>query len=90
MELVPLPESKSLALDGAWTERSGGCDLNPFWFKRNPKFIIVPEAPTQLTITLKRTGGTWKRGTPLDSMVRRRTLGDVAHCTDGAMHSLQY
>lgn len=69
VELVPLPESKTIVLPGAWTHNSGGCDLNPYWFKRNPKFVVKPHGSTKLSITLTRMPGKWKRGTPLDNMI---------------------
>ena len=69
IELVPLPESKSVVLSGEWNSDSGGCDLHPFWFKRNPKFVIRPQGRTQLTITLTRLPGQWRRGTSLDKMI---------------------
>ena len=68
LELVPLPETKVISLAGAWTSTSGGCDLNAFWFKRNPRYVLVPQEPLTVTITLTRHGS-WKRGTSLDRMI---------------------
>lgn len=42
LELVPLPETQTVHLPGEWgPETSGGCDVNPLWWKRNPKFHVI-------------------------------------------------
>ena len=80
-----MPESKVLSLAGRWTESSGGCDLNPLWFARNPRYVLVPHEPLTITITLTRQSGSWKRGTSLDKMIgfylvaADDTEGNVAH-----------
>lgn len=70
MEMVPLPESKTVAVTGEWGVDSGGCDLNPFWFARNPRYTITAADAGPLSIMLKRLPGGWKKGaTTLDKMI---------------------
>lgn len=64
-----MPERKCVAFNGSWEADSGGCDLNPYWFKRNPKYVIVPHKPLYLTISLSRVPAEWKVGTSLDAMI---------------------
>lgn len=64
-----MPERKCVAFNGAWDSDSGGCDLNPYWFKRNPKYVIVPHKPLHLTISLNRVPAQWKVGTALEHMI---------------------
>jgi hypothetical protein len=75
VELVSLPENKVLTLKGEWADSSGGCDLSPFWFKRNPRFLLVPQELLTVTITLTRRPGCWKRGTSLDKMIGFYVVG---------------
>lgn len=64
-----MPERKCVSFNGSWDSDSGGCDLHPYWFKRNPKYVIVPHKPLHLTIALNRVPAQWKVGTPLEQMI---------------------
>jgi hypothetical protein len=65
-----MPESKCIAFWGCWDGESGGCDLHPGWFKKNPRYVVVPtDGPLDLTITLKRVPAQWHRGLSLDNMI---------------------
>jgi Calpain large subunit, domain III len=64
-----MPERKCVAFKGSWDADSGGCDLNPYWFKRNPKYLVVPHEPLHLTICLSRVPSEWKVSTPLENMI---------------------
>ena len=65
---MPLPEAKSVLLRGQWDDDSGGCDLHPFWFRRNPRFVLRPHVRTAFTLTLTLPGR-WRRGASLDRMI---------------------
>lgn len=69
VEAIPLPERKCLSFRGQWDHNSGGSDLWPYWYKRNPKFLIIPQEPMQVTVTLARLPRQWRRGTALESMI---------------------
>jgi hypothetical protein len=44
LELVPLPELKTVVLQGEWREDcAGGCDLHPTW-KKNPRYLLALSA----------------------------------------------
>ena len=41
VELVPLPDSPTVTLNGQWTEDSaGGCNLCATW-RQNPKYLLT-------------------------------------------------
>ena len=69
VEAIPMPERKCVSFMGHWDRDSGGSDLWPYWYKRNPKFIIIPHEPLQLTVTLARVPRQWRRGTDLENMI---------------------
>ena len=40
VELVPLPEMKTVVMRGEWgADNAGGCDINPLW-KKNPRYLL--------------------------------------------------
>ncbi|KAF5833132.1 hypothetical protein DUNSADRAFT_10650 [Dunaliella salina] len=48
VELVPLPELKTIVLQGSWrAETAGGCDLHPTW-RKNPRFLLALQKPCSL------------------------------------------
>lgn len=86
MEMVPLPESKTVTVTGEWADDAGGCDLNPFWFARNPRYTLSARDAGPVTITLRRLPGGWsKRAAALDKMIGFYVVaaddaaGSVAH-----------
>lgn len=64
-----MPERKCLSFRGHWDQDSGGSDLWPYWYRRNPKFLIVPKETMQITVTLARLPRHWRRGTSLENMI---------------------
>lgn len=69
VEAIPMPERKCVAFRGSWDQDSGGSDLWPYWYKRNPKFLVVPHETLQLTVTLARLPRQWRKGTGLENMI---------------------
>uniref|UniRef100_A0A7R9V2F7 Calpain catalytic domain-containing protein n=1 Tax=Chlamydomonas euryale TaxID=1486919 RepID=A0A7R9V2F7_9CHLO len=68
VELVPLPELKTLAVVGEWhEENAGGCDLHPLW-KKNPRYLLVTKSPSKASITLSRTVKS-KRPSSVEDMI---------------------
>mmetsp|Transcript_4340 Transcript_4340/g.11784 ORF Transcript_4340/g.11784 Transcript_4340/m.11784 type:complete len:896 (-) Transcript_4340:395-3082(-) len=54
VELVPLPELKTIVLQGSWrAETAGGCDLHPTW-RKNPRFLLALQQPCSLRVILSR------------------------------------
>ncbi|MEW5315943.1 MAG: hypothetical protein WDW38_007338 [Sanguina aurantia] len=56
LELVALPEVKTLVFRGEWTDGcSGGCDINPLW-RKNPRYLLRLRTAAKARITLTRLG----------------------------------
>ncbi|MEW5306402.1 MAG: hypothetical protein WDW36_008868 [Sanguina aurantia] len=56
LELVALPEVKSLVFRGEWTDGcAGGCDINPLW-RKNPRYLLRLRTAAKARITLTRLG----------------------------------
>ncbi|GMH35385.1 hypothetical protein BSKO_03253 [Bryopsis sp. KO-2023] len=69
LELTPLPQKKTVTLNGSWTrEMSGGCNLNPGWNK-NPMFTLTTTTKGSYRISLLLCKGRWKRNQSLDRMI---------------------